>query len=117
VLQLKIEGQDITMLKDTEPSSVLLGTVKISIMAKCRLRDYIPGNNKHPVLRRMKLQLYKSPLGLESQHGKISVDDIKRNMKEDSKDIETQTENLDSDSEYGDEEEQIKAFSSPPDNQ
>jgi hypothetical protein len=118
VLQLKIEGQDITMLKDTEPSSVLLGTVKISIMAKCRLRDYIPGNNnKRPVLRRMKLQIYQSPLGLESQHGKINVDVNKLNKDEQSKDIGTNTEDLESDSEYGDEEEQVKAFSSPPDNQ
>jgi hypothetical protein len=71
VLQMKIEGQDITMLKDTTPDAVFLGTIKISFMTKLRLRDYIPGNNKStPLLRKKKVELYELNGDLVGSNGK-----------------------------------------------
>jgi hypothetical protein len=63
---LKIDGQDLSFLKDTSPSNVLLGTIKFSIMAKVRLRDYISGSAKQisgNVLYRKKIQLYQQKDG------------------------------------------------------
>jgi hypothetical protein len=121
VVLLKLEGQDITLLKDTEPSTVVLGTIKFSFMAKCRLRDYIPGNgSKRPVLRRKKITLYEVASDthkdevltlskLESQFGKIRIGVEKEEKKKEEKEEIKEDEE---ESEYDDEEEQIKAFSS-----
>jgi hypothetical protein len=91
ICQLKIEGQDITMLKDTTPDTVLLGTVKFSIMAKCRLRDYIPGNAKTTMVKKKKLELYQTSSGILDKEGhKYELKPVKE--EEDEKSVEDEEE-------------------------
>jgi hypothetical protein len=74
---LKVDGQDLSFLKDTSLSNVLLGTIKFTIMAKVRLRDYISGSAKLDgrVLFRKKLDLYEQKDGkiLDKQGNKYEI--------------------------------------------
>lgn len=68
---LRVVGQDLTFLKDTSQLQVFLGTIKISIMAKVRLRDYISNSAKQKpdVLYRKKMTIYLTAGGIVDENG------------------------------------------------
>lgn len=107
---LRVVGQDLTFLKDTTQLQVFLGTIKISIMTKVRLRDYISNNAKlkPEVLYRKKMTIYITAGGIVDQdNNKLKLESLeKQDVKRgNDKGKEEKIEEDEEDSEYeGDEE-------------